>query len=263
MLARLLANPSGTVHSRHQWCIGEILKANVLDMYSFQNVTLTTAIFVLWYVCAYNDVLDNHPGWKLCSRNPIRFYSTCCTHARVASIYGLKTTSLLNQISHKSLWHWLQLGFLASTAGDVLLEDGIIDDDYTTVVSVNSVKFCLWDSELIVDLTIFILDSPYSNYLTRRFVLVAITKISAWNTTSASEQDRIAELLAKFTTGGGGVCQSFHSWRHAGRRSWANARARAESNCHGRRYVNRSTARALGKLQSESIFLFQNEALMG
>lgn len=31
-------------------------------------------------------------------------------------------------------------------------------------------------------------------------MLAAITKISARNTTSASEQDRIAELLAKFTT---------------------------------------------------------------
>jgi hypothetical protein len=44
------------------------------------------------------------------------------------------------------------------------------------------------------------MDSPYANYLIRQFVLAAITKIAARNTTSSSEQDRIAEMLAKYTT---------------------------------------------------------------
>lgn len=52
----------------------------------------------------------------------------------------------------------------------------------------------------IVDLLISTLDSPYANYLIRQFVLAAITKISARSTTSTNEQDRIAEILAKYTS---------------------------------------------------------------
>lgn len=44
------------------------------------------------------------------------------------------------------------------------------------------------------------MDSPYSNYLIRQFVLASLTKVSARPTTSQSEQDRVAEVLAKFTT---------------------------------------------------------------
>ena len=44
------------------------------------------------------------------------------------------------------------------------------------------------------------MDSPYSNYLIRQFLLAALTKISARSTTSQPEQDRIAEVLAKYTT---------------------------------------------------------------
>ena len=44
------------------------------------------------------------------------------------------------------------------------------------------------------------MDSPYANYLIRQFVLAAITKIAARSTTSSAEQDRIAELLAKYTS---------------------------------------------------------------
>lgn len=52
----------------------------------------------------------------------------------------------------------------------------------------------------LVDLLVSILDSPYANYLTKQFVLAAITKVSSRSTTSHLEQDRIAEVLAKYTT---------------------------------------------------------------
>lgn len=73
---------------------------------------------------------------------------------------------------------------------DILLEGGIVEDQTTTPVR---------DSELI-DLLISCLDSPYSNYLIKQFILAALTKISARTTTSQAEQDRVAELLAKYTT---------------------------------------------------------------
>lgn len=60
-------------------------------------------------------------------------------------------------------------------------------------------QFQITDVEL-VDLLLSILDSPYANYLTRQFVLTAITKISARPTTSGAQQERIANLLATFTT---------------------------------------------------------------
>ena len=44
------------------------------------------------------------------------------------------------------------------------------------------------------------MDSPYANYLIRQFVLAAMTKIAARSMTSPPEQDRIAEMLAKYTT---------------------------------------------------------------
>lgn len=52
----------------------------------------------------------------------------------------------------------------------------------------------------LIDLVLSILDSPYANYLIRQFVLAAVTKIAARTTTSMPEQDRIAEILAKYTT---------------------------------------------------------------
>jgi AP-1 complex subunit gamma-1 len=49
-------------------------------------------------------------------------------------------------------------------------------------------------------LVVSTLDSPYANYITRQFALAAITKISSRATTSAAQQDHIAEVLAKYTT---------------------------------------------------------------
>lgn len=84
-----------------------------------------------------------------------------------------------------------------------------MDDDQVVAVSFS---FCLYyyflllkachkitDKEM-VDLIFSILDSPYANYLIRQFVLASVTKIAARSTTTMPEQDRIAEVLAKYTT---------------------------------------------------------------
>jgi len=52
----------------------------------------------------------------------------------------------------------------------------------------------------VVDLLISVMDSPYSNYLTRQFVVAAVTKISSRHTTSPAQQSHIAEILTKYTT---------------------------------------------------------------
>ena len=52
----------------------------------------------------------------------------------------------------------------------------------------------------ILDLIISILDSPYANFLIRQFVLTAITKMSSRPTTSLPQQERIATLIAGYTT---------------------------------------------------------------
>ena len=52
----------------------------------------------------------------------------------------------------------------------------------------------------ILDLIISILDSPYANFLIRQFVLAAITKMSSRPTTSPAQQERIATLIAGYTT---------------------------------------------------------------
>lgn len=52
----------------------------------------------------------------------------------------------------------------------------------------------------MVDLLVSTLDSPYANYLTRQFVLTALTKISSRPTTTSTQQERIQTLLASYTT---------------------------------------------------------------
>jgi AP-1 complex subunit gamma-1 len=52
----------------------------------------------------------------------------------------------------------------------------------------------------VLDLVLSVLDSPYTNYLTRQFVLAAITKISSRTTTSVTQQERIAGILATYTS---------------------------------------------------------------
>lgn len=53
---------------------------------------------------------------------------------------------------------------------------------------------------ILIDLLLSVLDSPYSNTLIRQFILAAVTKISGRPTTSAAQQERIANLLTSFTT---------------------------------------------------------------
>jgi AP-1 complex subunit gamma-1 len=52
----------------------------------------------------------------------------------------------------------------------------------------------------VVDLIVSILDSPYANYLTRQFVLASVTKMSSRPTSSSVQQERIATLLASYST---------------------------------------------------------------
>ncbi|TEB36632.1 Adaptor protein complex AP-1 gamma subunit [Coprinellus micaceus] len=96
--------------------------------------------------------------------------------------------ALKSDISQESLT--LAATWILGEYSDILLEGGIVDDQSSTP---------LRDSELI-DLLLSCMDSPYSNYLIRQFLLAALTKISARSTTSQPEQDRIAEVLAKYTT---------------------------------------------------------------
>ncbi|KAH9962628.1 Adaptor protein complex AP-1 gamma subunit [Russula dissimulans] len=73
---------------------------------------------------------------------------------------------------------------------EILIEGGLVDEEKTAPVT---------DVE-IIDLIISILDSPYANHLTRQFVFASITKISSRPTTSANQQERIAAVLAGYTT---------------------------------------------------------------
>jgi AP-1 complex subunit gamma-1 len=116
--------------------------------------------------------------------------------------------ALKADISQESLT--LAATWIIGEYSEVLLEVGIVDEDQpkqvrhqsTSVVqpiSTNPSLFQASDKDL-VELLISIIDSPYANYLTKQFVLAAVTKISSRRTTSPAEQDRIAELLAKYTT---------------------------------------------------------------
>lgn len=52
----------------------------------------------------------------------------------------------------------------------------------------------------MIDLFVSVMDSPYANYLIRQFVLTAITKMLGRTTTSEAQQQRIATLLASYTS---------------------------------------------------------------
>ena len=52
----------------------------------------------------------------------------------------------------------------------------------------------------IIDLLISVIDSPYSNYLARQFVVAAVTKISSRHNTSPAQQSHFADILSKYTT---------------------------------------------------------------
>ena len=52
----------------------------------------------------------------------------------------------------------------------------------------------------MVDLLVSVLDSPYANYLIRQFILTAMTKMCGRPTTSATQQQRIAQILDSYAT---------------------------------------------------------------
>ncbi|KAF7982596.1 hypothetical protein HWV62_27618 [Athelia sp. TMB] len=95
--------------------------------------------------------------------------------------------ALQSDISQESLT--LAATWVIGEYSDILLEGGIVDEDNPKPVQ---------DKDM-VDLLISVMDSPYSNYLTRQFVVAAITKISARTTTSHFQQSHIAEILGRYT----------------------------------------------------------------
>ncbi|KAL0953617.1 hypothetical protein HGRIS_004824 [Hohenbuehelia grisea] len=97
-------------------------------------------------------------------------------------------SALKEDISQESLT--LAATWIVGEYSDILVEGGLVDDDQPKSIT---------DKE-IIDLLASTLDSPYANYLTRQFVLAALTKIAARSTTTQPQQDRVAELLAKYTT---------------------------------------------------------------
>ncbi|KAG6895859.1 clathrin associated protein complex large subunit [Termitomyces sp. T32_za158] len=96
--------------------------------------------------------------------------------------------ALKSDISQESLT--LAATWVIGEYSEILLEGGFVDEETPKPAS---------DKEL-VELLISVIDSPYSNYLTKQFVLAAVTKISSRSTTTHFEQERIQELLAKYTT---------------------------------------------------------------
>ncbi|KAJ3798353.1 adaptin N terminal region-domain-containing protein [Lentinula aff. detonsa] len=97
-------------------------------------------------------------------------------------------TALKSDISQESLT--LAAAWILGEYSEIIVEGGLVDEEHPKTVT---------DKE-IVDLLLSILDSPYANYLSRQYVLAAITKISSRPTTSSNQQDRIAEILAQYTS---------------------------------------------------------------
>ncbi|OSD05519.1 Adaptor protein complex AP-1 gamma subunit [Trametes coccinea BRFM310] len=97
-------------------------------------------------------------------------------------------TSLRSDISQESLT--LAATWVIGEYSEILIEGGLVDEDQPKPIA---------DKE-IIDLLVSVLDSPYANYLTRQFVLTAVTKISARPTTTPAQQERIRDLLMTYTT---------------------------------------------------------------
>ncbi|KAG1878591.1 adaptin N terminal region-domain-containing protein [Suillus tomentosus] len=97
-------------------------------------------------------------------------------------------TALQDDISQESLT--LAALWVIGEYGDVLFDDGVVDEDQPKQIT---------DKDLL-DLLLTTLDSPYANSLTRQFLMASITKLASRPTTSLPQQQRIAEVLAKYTT---------------------------------------------------------------
>jgi len=113
--------------------------------------------------------------------------------------------ALKADISQESLT--LAATWVIGEYSEVLLENGVISDEdqslrvsWIAMLRQYDLNACQITDKEVVDLLVSTLDSPYANYLTRQFVLAAITKISSRTTTSSAEQDRIAAVLAQYTT---------------------------------------------------------------
>ncbi|KAL0577917.1 clathrin associated protein complex large subunit [Marasmius crinis-equi] len=113
-------------------------------------------------------------------------------------------TALKSDISQESLT--LAATWLIGEYGDIVIEGGLVDEETPKPVSKHPVTAVLLaeilqisDQEL-VDLILSILDSPYANYLTRQYVLAAITKMASRPTISPSQKERIAGILSQYTT---------------------------------------------------------------
>lgn len=96
--------------------------------------------------------------------------------------------ALKADISQESLT--LAATWILGEYSEILVEGGLTDEEEPKSIS---------DKD-IIDLLFSILDSPYANHLIRQFVLAAITKISSRPTTTSDGQDRIANVLLKYTT---------------------------------------------------------------
>jgi AP-1 complex subunit gamma-1 len=97
-------------------------------------------------------------------------------------------TTLKADLSQESLT--LAATWVLGEYADVLLETGLVDEEAPRPVR---------DIE-ITELILSVLDSPYASYLTRQFVLASITKISARPSTGATAQEKIAGVLASYTS---------------------------------------------------------------
>ncbi|KAG1816239.1 adaptin N terminal region-domain-containing protein [Suillus variegatus] len=97
-------------------------------------------------------------------------------------------TALQDDISQESLT--LAALWVIGEYGDVLFDGGVVDEDQPKQIT---------DKDLL-DLLLTTLDSPYANSLTRQFLMASITKLASRPTTSLPQQQRIAEVLAKYTT---------------------------------------------------------------
>ena len=118
-------------------------------------------------------------------------------------------TALRADISQESLT--LAATWVIGEYNEVLLEGGLVDEDqpkpvrFTCSISLlHSLTHDIHGSQLsdaeVIDLLVSTLDSPYANYLTRQFVLTALTKITSRPTTTDSQQERIQAILASYTT---------------------------------------------------------------
>ena len=115
-------------------------------------------------------------------------------------------TALLADVSQESLT--LAAVWILGEFGDILLQGGTFDDgeEVKQVRSFSNTRFLrkVSDADLI-DLLELVLNSPYANLLTRQYVLTSISKISARladapSATSSTQQDRIAVLLASYSS---------------------------------------------------------------